>query len=422
MQVKLWKTEDVIPYENNPRINDSAIEPVAASIKEFGFQQPIVLDKDGVIIVGHTRLEAAKSLGLTRVPCVVADELTDEQVKAYRLADNKTNEFADWALDELEVELSYIHDIDMSEFGFEDFGMVEVEDVLEDSYDVDQELLPRTQAGEIYQLGSHRLMCGDATSEQDVQKLMGGELADLVVTDPPYNIAYEGGTSEKLTIKNDDMADTEFLEFLTVAFLRLQESMRQGAGFYIFHADTEGYNFRKALKQADFQLRQTLIWNKNVFTFGRQDYQWKHEPILYGWKDGAAHYFINQRNLTTVLDEQDGKDLNKLTKAELLERLESIYEAVGEQTTVIDEDKPTANREHPTMKPIKLIARLVNNSSKAGQLVLDTFGGSGSTLIACEQMERKCYTMELDPKYCDVIIDRWETFTGEQAIKTGGAT
>ena len=422
MQVKLWKTEDVIPYENNPRINDSAIEPVAASIKEFGFQQPIVLDKDGVIIVGHTRLEAAKSLGLTRVPCVVADELTDEQVKAYRLADNKTNEFADWALDELEVELSHIHDIDMSEFGFEDFGMVEVEDVLEDSYDVDQELPPRTQAGEIYQLGSHRLMCGDATSEQDVQKLMGGELADLVVTDPPYNVAYEGGAGGKMTIENDDMADAEFLEFLTAAFLRLQENMRRGAGFYIFYSDRKTYVFYQALAKARVEVRQTLIWNKNVFTFGRQDYQWKHEPILYGWKDGAAHYFINQRNLTTVLDEQDGKDLNKLTKAELLECLESIYEAVGEQTTVIDEDRPTANREHPTMKPIKLIARLVNNSSKAGQLVLDTFGGSGSTLIACEQMERKCYTMELDPKYCDVIIDRWETFTGEKAIKIEGAT
>lgn len=375
-------------YENNPRNNDGAVEAVAKSIKQFGFKVPIVIDRDNVIVAGHTRLKAAQRLGLKTVPCIVADDLTPEQVKAYRLADNKTGELAEWDFSALEIELAELSemdiDFDMSDFGFELSKMEEPQEIVEDDVpEVDEESEPICKLGDIWQLGNHRLLCGDSTATADVEKLMNGEKADLLLTDPPYNVAYEGATKDKLTIQNDDMNDDEFHEFLHDAFTNADSVMKEGAAFYIWHADSEGFNFRSACKGAGWKIRQCLIWVKNSIVLGRQDYQWKHEPCLYGWKEGAAHYFVDDRT----------------------------------QSTVWEFNKPLRNGEHPTMKPIDLMARAINNSSRRGDNVLDLFGGSGSTLITCEQLGRRCYMMELDPKYCDVIIKRWETLTGEKAVK-----
>ena len=263
------------------------------------------------------------------------------------------------------------------------------------------------------EIHSHRLMCGDSTSEEDVAKLMNGEIADLVVTDPPYNVAIEN--SQGMTIKNDNMEKSQFLEFLTKAFNCLNISLKEGGAFYVWFASREHINFETALNKNGLQVRQELIWNKNSLILGRQDYQWKHEPCLYGWKDGDSHYFIDDRKQTTVIEDKK-PDIKKMKKEEMQKLLEEIY-SDKTSTTIINEDKPSVNDLHPTMKPIKLIARQVKNSSKVGEKVLDLFGGSGSTIITCEQLNRKCYTMEYDPKYVDVIINRWEQFTGKKAVK-----
>lgn len=258
------------------------------------------------------------------------------------------------------------------------------EQTSEDDFDeVNEPIKERCHVGDIWTLGEHRLMCGDSTNTDEVKKLMDGELADLLLTDPPYNVSYEGGTKEKLTIMNDSMEDSAFRSFLVSAFTSGVENMRKGAAFYIWHADSEGYNFRGACRDVGLQIRQCLIWNKNQLVLGRQDYQWKHEPCLYGWKDGSSHYFINDRS----------------------------------QTTVLDFNKPQRNGEHPTMKPVELFGYCINNSTQKNDLVLDLFGGSGTSIIACEQLNRKCYTMEFDPHYCDVILARWEKLTGNVALK-----
>lgn len=386
----LININDLIPYENNPRINDNAVDAVANSIKEFGFKVPIVVDKNNVIVAGHTRLKAAQKLGLEEVPVIVADDLTEEQIKAFRLADNKVSELADWDFSKLEEELNGL-DMDMSQFNFD---MKELskefdknKEVTEDDFDVDEELEkieePTSKRGDVFQLDNHYLMCGDSTSKEDVERLMNGNKADLVVTDPPYNVAYEGSTKDKLTIMNDKMTPEQFKEFLTEAFRQLYEILKEGGAFYIWLSSREQVNFETALNEAGLNVRQQLIWNKNSMTLGRQDYQWKHEPCLYGWKNGASHNWFSDRS----------------------------------QTTVMEFNKPNRNGEHPTMKPLELMGYQITNSSKDGDVVTDLFGGSGSTLIACEQLNRNCYTMELDPKYCDVIIKRWETLTGKQAVK-----
>ena len=273
---------------------------------------------------------------------------------------------------------------------------------------------PTAKRGDIWMLGEHRLMCGDSTNLAEVEKLMNGKLAELFLTDPPYNVNYKGGTKEKMTIMNDNQEDESFRAFLIDAFKNANAVMKDGAAFYIWHADgnTSGFNFRYAVRYAGWSIRQCLIWVKNNLVLGRQDYQWRHEPCLYGWKDGT-HYFINDRTQTTVID--DKIDLKKLKKEELLAILEQIY-SDKVPTTVIYEDKPLTNDIHPTMKPLRLMATLIRNSTKNGQVVLDLFGGSGSTMMACEQLGRVSYTMELDPKYCDAIIERWETFTGSKAV------
>lgn len=374
--------KDLKPYENNPRKNDDAVKYVAESIKEFGFKVPIVIDKDNVIVAGHTRYKAAKKLGMTEIPCIIADDLTDEQIKAFRLADNKVAEKAEWDFDLLNTELDDIIDLDMELFGFEDALQDDAEEAVEDEFEVELPPEPKSKLGDIYQLGNNRLMCGDSTVLEDVEKLMGGEQADMLLTDPPYNVNYEGKTKDKLKIKNDKMDNDNFRQFLTDAFSNADMVMKPGAVFYIWHADSEGYNFRGACFDAGWTVRQCLIWNKNSMVTGRQDYQWKHEPCLYGWKEGAGHLWASDRK----------------------------------QTTVINFDKPTRNDMHPTMKPIPLFDYQIKNNTKGGDVVLDLFGGSGTTIMACEQNGRRGYSMEYDPRYVDVIVDRWEKFTGAKAV------
>lgn len=371
---------EVIPYEKNPRINDNAVPAVMKSIEEFGFKVPIVIDKNGTIVTGHTRLKAAKKLGMKTVPCIVADDLTPEQIKAFRLADNKVAEAAEWDMELLNEELDGIIDIDMSDFNFGDItDSPSSEDVVEDNGEnIELPSEPKTRLGDIWMIGRHKLMCGDATSEDVLKRLMGGDKADMYLTDPPYNVAYEGKTEDKLTIQNDSMEDSAFYQFLVDSFVAADSVMNEGAAFYVWHADSEGYNFRGACRAVEWELRECLIWNKNTMVLGRQDYQWKHEPCLYGWKGGAEHNWYSDRK----------------------------------QTTVIDMNKPNRNAEHPTMKPVQLFAYLIENSSKPGDIVLDSFCGSGTTLIACEQMSRTARVLELDPKYCDVIIKRYINLVG----------
>jgi DNA modification methylase len=362
--------DDLKAYENNPRENEQAVDAVAESIREFGFKVPIVVDKNNVIVAGHTRLKAAQKLGLKEVPVIVASDLTDEQIKAFRLADNKTAELADWDFTKLEEELNDI-DMDMSVFGFEDDQ--EQKEAVDDDFDLSDAMDDEpqmTKPGDVYILGKHRLMCGDSTKSDDVKKLLDGVTVDIIFTDPPYNVDYEGTAGK---IMNDKMEDGTFYKFLFSAFQNMFEAIKEGGSIYVCHADTEGLNFRNAFKQAGFKLSECLVWVKNALVLGRQDYHWRHEPILYGWKEGSAHYFIDDRT----------------------------------QDTVLEYDKPRRSDEHPTMKPLELVGKCIANSSKKGDKVLDLFGGSGSTLIASDAIDRICFMMELDPKYCDVIVKRY---------------
>lgn len=413
--ITLMNIDDVIPYENNPRHNDEAVEMVAQSIKDFGFRYPILVDKNNVIISGHTRLKASKKLGLEKVPVMIADDLTDDKVKALRLVDNRTSEVASWDFDMLQKELDAI-DMDMNEykFDYDELMVGSEENIVEDNPpEPDEENEPTAKRGDIWILGNHRLMCGDSTIEEDVKKLMNGHQADLLQTDPPYNVSYVGKTKDALTIRNDSMSNKEFLEFLTKAFKRATESMKAGAVFYVWLASREHINFETALNRAGLEVREQLIWNKSILVLGHQDYQYKHEPCLYGWKDGAPHYFVDSRAETTVYEDKK-PNINNMSKQELKDYVKELLEEKV-ATTVINVDKPLRSEDHPTMKPLKLIGYQIKNSSRKGDIVLDLFGGSGSTLMACEQLGRTCYTMELDPKFVDVIIKRWETLTGKKA-------
>ena len=414
-KVTYMDADSLIPYANNPRLNDNAVDAVAASIKEFGFKVPIVVDGENVIINGHTRLKAAHKLGLKQVPVIVADDLTPEQVKAFRLADNKTGELAQWDMAKLGIELEGIEDIDMTDFGFDiDFSGIDLSDMNIEGDDYEQELPaePKSKTGEIYRLGRHRLMVGDSTSAADVDKLTDGAIMDLCVTDPPYNVDYTGKSAKAMKIENDCMSDEDFYSFIKAFYTQMLRVLKEGGAYYVWHADSIGHVFRDALVDAGGQVKQILVWVKNVLVLGRQDYQWKHEPCIYGWKAGAGHYFINNRKQTTVFEDQI--DLDKMTKEQMRKMLEEMLEDTM-PTTVIHEDKPTRSVLHPTMKPVRLMSILINNSSKPKENVIDFFGGSGSTLIACEQLDRTCYTMELDPRYADAIVYRWEQFTGEKA-------
>lgn len=414
MQIEKVKIADLLEYKNNAKEHPQwQIEQIVESIEKFGFNDPIAIDENNTIIEGHGRLYALQEMGAEEVECIRLSHLGENEKKAYILAHNKLTMNTEFDADLLAQELGEIEGIDMSSFGFLMDPLIEVvEDDFDDEAAIEQPE-PIAKLGDMYQLGEHFLMCGDSTDFIAVKKLCGEALMDLLVTDPPYNVAYEGKTEDALTIENDNMDDAKFREFLKAAFACADGVMRPGAAFYIWHADSEGFNFRGACRDIGWTVRQCLIWNKNQMVLGRQDYQWKHEPCLYGWKDGAAHYFVDDRNLLTVLEEES--ELKKMSKAELINYILEIQEQTA--TTVINEVKPSRNGLHPTMKPLRLIERLVRNSSKKGENVLDLFNGSGSTLMVCEQLGRRYYGMELDPRYVDATIERWEEFTGKKAVK-----
>lgn len=419
LQIELVPIGSIRPYENNAKIHTAEqIEQIKNSILEFGNNDPIAIDANGVIIEGHGRLMALQELGYTEVEVIRLGHLTEEQRKAYTLIHNKLTMNTGFDLDILATELQAIENINMADYDFElDIAddMV-IEDVEEDNFNPEVPEEAIAKRGQVYQLGEHRLMCGDSTSAADVQKLMGDEQADCLLTDPPYNVNYGGdehspASGKHRVIENDNLTDSDFYKFLLAFYQNAEAALKPGGSFYIWHADSEGYNFRKALRDAGLQLRQTLIWNKNALVLGRQDYQWKHEPCLYGWKDGAAHYFTSSRSETTVI-EDEVPDFSKMKKDELVQMLERVY---SQATTVIDEMKPSKSDLHPTMKPLRLMAYLIQNSTRRGEIVLDLFGGSGSTLIASEETKRRCRMMEYDPRYVDVIIQRWEEQTGKKA-------
>jgi DNA modification methylase len=390
LQVDYIDINCIIPYENNPRKNKQAVDKVAASIQEFGFKVPILIDKNMIIIAGHTRYKAAKKLQLKEIPTIKVEDLTHKQIKALRIADNKTGEIAEWDFELLLIELEELKtdgfNLELTGFDLSEIESLideyKPEEIEDDGFDIEGELEniedPLTKKGDIWLLGNHRLMCGNSTSMSEVNKLMDGIKAKMVFTDPPYNIAYEGKTEDKLTIQNDNMVDSEFYNFLLSVFKNYSEIMDEGAAIYVCHADSKGEYFRKAFREAGLKLAECIIWAKDSFVMGRQDYHWRHEPILYGWKEGKAHYFIDDRT----------------------------------QDTVWEIKRPKRNEEHPTMKPILLCAKAIKNSSKPIEIVTDLFGGSGSTLIACDEVDRICYTMEIDEKYCDVIVNRYIKYKG----------
>lgn len=391
--------KDIKPYKKNAKKHDKTqIDNVAESIRQFGFAQPLVIDKDNVLIIGHCRLLAAKKLKLKEVPCVRMDELTEEQVAKLRLLDNKLNE-SDWDFELLQEEVDGL-DFDGFDLDWGGYSDIEDSEVVEDEPpEVETQEPPVAQYGDIWLLGDHRLMCGDSTKSEDVDRLVDGEEVSLFLTDPPYNVNYEGTAGK---IANDNMQDSAFRQFLTDAFRNANDHMKSGSAFYIWHADSEGYNFRGACIDVGWQIRQCLIWVKNSLVMGRQDYQWQHEPCLYGGKD-------------EVYDPEHEPCLYGWKKGASHE-----WHAGRKQTTILEYDKPKKNDVHPTMKPVNLMSYLVRNSSQKGAIVLDLFGGSGSTLMACEQLDRVCYTMEYDPRFVDVIVKRWEKFTGKKAVRLNG--
>lgn len=400
MRVDMRPISSIRPYEDNPRQNDAGVDAVAASVKAFGFRQPIVVDEDDVIIVGHTRYKAALKLGLAEVPVHVAVGLSPEQARAYRIADNQTATLSQWDDGKLVAELMALQtagfDLDLTGFSAEDLarllppahaaGQGDPEDV------PDPPAEPETRPGDLWLLGRHRLLCGDATMPADLDRLMGGAAADLLLTDPPYGVGYVGRTKDELTIENDDLGDdAAYRAFLAGAFRTAVGHVRPGGGFYVWHADVRGLPVRLAAGDAGLRVRQCLVWAKQAMVLGRQDYQWRHEPCLYGWRDGGAHTWLGDRS----------------------------------QTTVLEFDRPGRSADHPTMKPVELVRYLVRNSCPPGGRVLDPFGGSGTTLVAAELDGRTAYLLELDPAYADVAVRRWEAVTGktaerERAVGAGG--
>jgi DNA modification methylase len=380
---------DLIPYINNSRTHsDAQIAQVAASIQEFGFTNPVLVDGDKGIIGGHCRVLAARKLCLQEVPVIELAHLSPAQRKAYVIADNKLALNAGWDMDLLRIEVTDLKDLgfDLPLIGFSDDELanllVETTVGFTDADDCPEPpATPTSVLGDVWVCGNHRVMCGDATSLEHVELLMDGHRADLYLTDPPYNVGYEGKTKDALKIKNDVQGDSDFRQFLRDSFVSADAVMKPGAVFYVWHADSEGYNFRGACHDTGWQVRQCLVWMKNAMVLGRQDYQWRHEPCLYGWKNGAGH----------------------------------LWAADRKQTTLLQFDKPSRSAEHPTMKPVALFEYQMLNNTKGQDIVLDTFGGSGTTMIAAERHGRFARLMELDPKYCDVIVNRWQEFTGQQA-------
>ena len=387
--------ETLIPYANNARTHSEAqVAQIAASIREFGFNNPVLIDEQSSIIAGHGRVLAARKLELDSVPCIRLNHLSETQRRAYIIADNKLAMNAGWDDELLALEFEGLgeegFDLELTGFTLDEIAELSpkiTEGLTDEDAVPEVPETPITKLGDVWLLDKHRVMCGDSTSIDAVTKLTNGQGVDMLLTDPPYNVAYEGATKEKLTIQNDSMGDDQFRQFLRDAFVTADTVMKKGAVFYIWHSDSEGYNFRGACRDAGWQVRQCLIWKKSSLVMGRQDYHWKHEPCLYGWKDGSGHLWATDRK----------------------------------QTTILEFDKPTRNGEHPTMKPVALFEYQMLNNTKGGDLVLDLFGGSGTTMLAAEKHGRHSALMELDPKYVDVIVKRWQEFTGKKAtLETTG--
>jgi DNA modification methylase len=380
-------------HKNARKRTDRSASLIAESLKRYGAARSIVIDEDGRILAGNGTVEGAKKAGITNVRIIEAegDELiavrraglSEDEKVGLALADNRSSDLSEWDHEMLR-QLSEEHDL--TPWFEDDELLAEVLDTVEGNTDPDDvpepPADPITKPGDLWILGNHRLLCGDSTDTVALERLMGNKPADLWLTDPPYNVSYEGKTKDALTIKNDSMKDGEFRQFLHDVYVAANCFLRPGAVFYIWHADSEGYNFRGAAADTGWKVRQCLIWLKSCMVMGRQDYQWKHEPCLYGWTEGAAHYWGSDRK----------------------------------QTTILEFDKPRRNGEHPTMKPVELFEYQMANSTKQGDVVLDSFGGSGTTIIAAERIHRHARLMELDPAYCDVIVKRWEDFTGKKAI------
>jgi DNA modification methylase len=386
MKTKTVKISEVKSNPNNPRtIKDDKFKKLVASIKEFPEMldiRPIVVNADMVVLGGNMRLKACKEAGLKEVPIIIADHLTEDQAKQFIIKDNVSGGEWDWDMLKMEWDVA---DLDAWGLDVPEFNVtLEAE---EDEFDVPEGGVETDIVlGDLFEIGEHRLICGDSTQTDTFDRLLGQELADMVITDPPYNVAYEGKTKKALTIQNDSMGDKDFYQFLYDFYTALAAYTKAGGAWYVWHADSEGANFRQAMKDAGIMVKQCLIWVKNSMVMGRQDYQWKHEPCLYGWKEGAAHNWYSDRK----------------------------------QTTVLDFKRPSRNAEHPTMKPIELFSYQIQNSSKPGDIVADAFAGSGTTMVACHQINRKAYVVEFDPKYCQVIIDRMRKLDPSIKIKRNG--
>ena len=427
------KLNELTYADYNPRkalaAGNPEFEKIKKSIQEFGYVDPIIVNKDNTIIGGHQRATVLKALGYDTVDVVVV-EVDKVKEKALNIALNKIS--GEWQMDKLKDLLQELElQIDIGLTGFDSdevkelMAQMDTSTSTDDDFDVEEALEeieePKAKRGDIYQLGQHRLMCGDSTEMDEVKLLMNGKLADVIVTDPPYNVNYgdkakmldhyQKGHRNTNHIMNDNMDDKAFYNFLFDMYAVAFENTKPGGAIYVFHSDTERVNFTSTFAAAGFKLSEILIWVKNSLVLSRQDYHWKHEPIIYGWKEGAGHYFIDDRTQSSVFDES--ASIEKMKKEKLVDMLKKIMESI--QTTVLYENKPSRNDIHPTMKPVPLVGRLIKNSSKPSETVYEPFGGSGTTLIAAEQLERKCCCMELDPKYVDVIIKRWKTLTGKEA-------
>lgn len=435
------------PHPSNVRKHpEEQIRALAAGFREFGFQGVVVIDEGGVILAGHGRSRAAVQAGLESVPCKRVLGWSDAKKRAFAIADNRVALSAEWDDELLRLELKDLlsgGEVDMQLLGFGDKELNEMIATAAEDGAVDgvgwteDDAAPPTpeagqvvaQLGDVWVLGSHRVMCGDSTSVDDMRKLAVQEVG-LWLTDPPYNVAYEGGTADALKIMNDSMSDEKFRAFLRAAYAAADAVMRPGAAFYVWHADKEGYNFRGAARDVGWPVRQCLVWRKSSLVLGRQDYHSQHEPCLYGWKPGAAHEFFGGRKQTTVRDLADAMPLVRLPDGRwqiavggrpLVLAADALVEFPD--TTVIDEAKPNRNGEHPTMKPVALFERQMLNSSKIGDRVLDSFGGSGTTVIAAQKTGRHARVMELDPRYVDVIVRRWQDYAAQEAVlEDGGLT
>lgn len=439
MEIVDKKVSELIPYENNPRKNDKAVPAVAKSIREFGFKVPIVIDKNNIIVNGHTRLKAAKKLGLETVPCIVADDLTPEQIRAFRLADNKVGEIATWDDDKLEEELTELTGIiDMQDFGFEDFFSKDAQETVQPGDDdVKEPAAVFVKPGDLWALGRHKLLCGDATKDTDVDRIMAGEKAQLVHTDPPYGVSYVTQSGKFDMIKNDDKTGDDLLSTLLVpAFKEYVRNTDPDAAFYIWHASSTRRDFEDAMLAAGLLEKQYIIWAKPAPVLGHADYQWSHEPCFYGEKAGQHAHSYGDRTQRTVwmatihsraamaaslaggVVLTDGKGSKIYVSAKTPKGKKLRYVRVSDEGQTVDlqpdstvstvwEIGRDSKTIHPTQKPLEIPIRAINNGSKPGDLVLDFFGGSGSTLIAAEKTGRRCNTIELDPKYCSAIIDRY---------------